>query len=965
MPLKKGKPPKGKGRHKPSKPKKPEPVKLSSSGRPIKKPRWGSSSDDGGYSSGSSISGGSLHGSDSEASLGSWDTTDQVSAFAQPVYQAGQEFEIDAVLRWRRHPRKGYLQYRTAWTNFPIYDTTWEPEQMFDDRKIISRFWKRQGGRPDDVPPPPPSDDEGPVLDPGEETESLKLNKGAIGRQARKKLRREYRRDKVQLRRHWQTVGTKGAGAESDSESSSDLSSASSMIPRRKTRLAISDDEDDVPKIKRANALPRAESKARVPAASSDIEDDEDAHQVNSTLFVTPSRNTQNAAIAGRASTAQKGKRPAPSSSTLTSDSGSSDSDSDAVTAGPSCLAELQSVTAQSSNLSSALQAGTSAVSQSVGATPPQKPPLATPATSSSSSAAVAAARKKDRPLAAASLQRVKNQIKSKPSLGQDKASTTVRGPPTPIRPTADQTSGSTSATEAATATRASVELTASKAPEIPLATNKDTTAASIGPTTHLKAPPTTSSGSLLDLIAGPVNARSASAQTPSAGPAKSSGASGATPTDAAVTKGSFRGAHKNLSRIGLLPDAPPPVLAKRGQAALRGRGGINATPARADGFVPPSPAVAAAKAVAPSVATADKDVATGVSGVAAAAPSIGQTAPSVADTSALPQSATGASAAPSIEQGVSTAANAPVSFADEAEDFADLSVAPQAPPNKDCTAGNRGDASPARPSALPKTPTGPRADSGAEGSKSSSARATGSNAAPLGQPVPSPTWRNRTSQFGQPPPWQRDSWLERPKWWGQSHYASTWYAALQQRWDRQSRRSPPVQGSGGRHWEMRQREAAPHEPNDSPPAQPPPPPSSASSPSASAPATQSRPSQVQDPRKAKLIASNSSAGHEPGGGGNTSPRSPRTFTERNGSASGTASPQQPAPSGAVNSVGAGGTASDDAHGREETRPRAPQWMETWAKKSGAELVPPAPLRPPSRPPWEDQTRRAYARLPW
>lgn len=868
---------------------------------------------------------------------------------------------------------------------------------MFDDRKVISRFWKRQGGRPDDVPPPPPSDDEGPVLDPGEETESLKHNKGDIGRQARRKLRREYRKDKVQLRRHWQTVGTKGAGAESDAESSSELSSASSSkIPRRKTRLAISDDEEDIPPLKKANAPPRAGSKARIPAASSDMEDDDDAHQVNSTLFVTPANNKQAAGVNGRSpvpvtprtqpSATQRGKRPAPSSSTLTSDSdmSDSDSDSDAITAGPSCLAEAQPVNAPASTTtpSNRKPTGMSAIPLSTATQPAQKPPLAGTATPSSSATA-AAAKKKDRPLAAASLQRVKNQLKPTPVLMQEKASTGIRGPPTPNRPTADTISGSTGATEAASAAKATAEPPATKAPVVAPAANLNSAAVLTAPTTQsTKAPPSTASGSLLDLIAGPVNARTANPQSPSTAPARGSGAPGATSTEAAVAKGSYRGAHKNLSRIGLLPDAPPPMLAKRGSVALRGRGGHNVAPANASGHVAPSAAAVAAKGGALSVATASKDAAPAVSGVAAAAPSIAQTAPPTGDDSMPPQIDTVASAAPSTGREALPAANAPDAYADEGQDFADLSVPPQAP-NKD-PAGHRGDASPARPSAVPNTPTRPRTDSRAErgrGNKVSLEKATGSNAAPLGQsasskagwekgtssnaaplgqPEPSPTWRNRPPQSTRTPPWQHDSWLERPKWWGQSRYAGVWYSAHQRSRDRQSRRSSPAQGPADRHWDPSPRDAAPHEPHSPPPAQPPPPPSSSSSPSA--PSTHSRPPQLQDQRRAKLLTTGQEAGS-----GNSSPRSPAFLAERNGSGSGNASPYQPAPPGAGDSAEANGSGVGSGQQRREgAPPRAPQWMETWAKNTGTELVPPPPLRMHTRFPWEEeQPRRAYARLPW
>lgn len=856
---------------------------------------------------------------------------------------------------------------------------------MFDDRKIISRFWKRQGGRPDDVPPPPPSDDEGPMLDPGEETESLKLNKGAIGRQARKKLRREYRRDKVQLKRHWQTVGTRGAGAESDAESSSELSSASSSrIPRRKTRLAISDDEDEVASPKRANGPPKAESKARIPTASSDSEDDEDAGQINSTLFVTPASNKQNAGVAGRSpvpapartqsSAAQNGKRPAPSSSTLTSESDYSDSDSDAVTAGPSCLVEPPSAVPPSTTAPlQEQQAATSSVSQSTTVKPPQKPPLA----STSSSSATAATKKRDRPLAAASLQRVKNQIKPKPIVVPKQASP-IRGPPSQNKTTAVVTSGTpTGAKDAASGTRPTADPPATKAPGSIGATQTNGIAGSTAFTSQSsKAPPSTPKGSLLDLIAGPVNAnaRPPNTQNPSSAPAKSAVPPGAASTDAAVAKGSYRGAHKNLSRIGLLPDAPPPMLANRGSGSLRGRGGGKVAPANASGHVGTSAAAAAAKSTAPSNATAGKDAAPGVSGVAAAAPSTGQTTPPAAGATSLPETGAVALAAPSAVRETSPAADLSVSFADEGEDFADLSVPTQAA-NKD-PAERSGDASPARPSAVPNTPTRPRADTRAERSKPSLQRATGSNAAPLGQPEPSkaswerstgsntapvgqpepsPTWRSQLSRPSRTPPWQRESWLERPKWWGQSHYAGVWYAAHQQGRDHQPRRSPPAEGSSDRYWDSPRRDSAPHEPRGPAPAQPPPPPSS--SPISASP-MQSRAPHMQDPRRAKLIATSSGAGQE-AGSGNTSPKSSASFAERTGSGSGNASPHQAAPPSAM----CESLSHPDA--REDAPAQAPQWMESWAKKTGAELVPPPPLRPRTRPPWEDQTRRAYARLAW
>lgn len=73
---------------------------------------------------------GSLHSSDSEEGLGSWTREDDQMVFADTSHlnaaaatktQDGETFfDVEGILSWRRHPRRGHPQFRALWAGFPI-----------------------------------------------------------------------------------------------------------------------------------------------------------------------------------------------------------------------------------------------------------------------------------------------------------------------------------------------------------------------------------------------------------------------------------------------------------------------------------------------------------------------------------------------------------------------------------------------------------------------------------------------------------------------------------------------------------------------------------------------------------------------------------------------------------------------------------------------------------------------------
>lgn len=72
---------------------------------------------------------GSIHASDSEDGLGSWTSNDRRMVFADCnnlTEEAGKKqdgdivFDVEGILSWRRHPRRGFPQFRAMWTGFPI-----------------------------------------------------------------------------------------------------------------------------------------------------------------------------------------------------------------------------------------------------------------------------------------------------------------------------------------------------------------------------------------------------------------------------------------------------------------------------------------------------------------------------------------------------------------------------------------------------------------------------------------------------------------------------------------------------------------------------------------------------------------------------------------------------------------------------------------------------------------------------
>lgn len=183
---------------------------------------------------------GSLHSADSETSLASWNEVDQDGAFANVAHidavEASQDdtgekvYSVEGILRWRRHPRRGFTQYRTMWEGYPICEywystprrrsshqslpphpltdsTTWEPEAVFNERSTLQDFWAERGGRPADVPP---VESDRSSEQHSSDTERQNLLRGSVGKQARRKTRREFRRDKKQQRAYWKSKAASG-----------------------------------------------------------------------------------------------------------------------------------------------------------------------------------------------------------------------------------------------------------------------------------------------------------------------------------------------------------------------------------------------------------------------------------------------------------------------------------------------------------------------------------------------------------------------------------------------------------------------------------------------------------------------------------------------------------------------------------------------------------------------------------
>ena len=160
---------------------------------------------------------GSLHGSDSEEGYGSWTERDQdkwqgSTRHLDAAYDGN--YDVRAVLRHRRNPRRNFVEYRTVWAGYPIYSTTWEPESHFNSRKTLEEYWRRQGGRPASIP-----------IDHGEYSQHDSDTDVAVARRPRKrahealkKKRREIRKDKVQLRDYLASLDQKRAQAKAKEE---------------------------------------------------------------------------------------------------------------------------------------------------------------------------------------------------------------------------------------------------------------------------------------------------------------------------------------------------------------------------------------------------------------------------------------------------------------------------------------------------------------------------------------------------------------------------------------------------------------------------------------------------------------------------------------------------------------------------------------------------------------------------
>ncbi|PWZ02566.1 hypothetical protein BCV70DRAFT_196813 [Testicularia cyperi] len=160
---------------------------------------------------------GSLHSSDSEEGLGSWDEVDRdkwqgTTEHLDDAYNGN--FDIRAVLRHRRNPRRNFVEYRTVWSGYPIYSTTWEQESHFNSPKTLKEYWDRHGGRPADMP----YDDKEYSTHDSDTDIAVRRRPRKRAHEALKKRRRELRRDKLELRTYLKTLDSRRAKARAKAE---------------------------------------------------------------------------------------------------------------------------------------------------------------------------------------------------------------------------------------------------------------------------------------------------------------------------------------------------------------------------------------------------------------------------------------------------------------------------------------------------------------------------------------------------------------------------------------------------------------------------------------------------------------------------------------------------------------------------------------------------------------------------
>ncbi|KAK0545398.1 hypothetical protein OC846_005688 [Tilletia horrida] len=149
-----------------------------------------------------------LADADSDASLASWNEEDRDTW--EPILSSIDRSPVPVahILRFRRHPKRDFPQYRVMWSNIPIYGTTWEDETIFQagqgagEITQADMFWARHpGGRPPDVPRPQPGEPKQDVTYSDTDVQDFYGLDPEAHRHKRRKIRDAWRTDKHQLRK--------------------------------------------------------------------------------------------------------------------------------------------------------------------------------------------------------------------------------------------------------------------------------------------------------------------------------------------------------------------------------------------------------------------------------------------------------------------------------------------------------------------------------------------------------------------------------------------------------------------------------------------------------------------------------------------------------------------------------------------------------------------------------------------